>query len=111
MDTDTPEYFYKQIQEIQTQLDQTTSTTTSDEFKGYDDAVSAIRNNIQTQISTMVNDKPVKSQQMLEDYKEIYDASYMTNFSFFLGICLIFWYIFKSNINSSPNVATSPTPS
>lgn len=102
MEKDTPEYFYKRIQEIQTNLK---NDETDDNYKTYFDELAALRRNIQSQINLIVTEKPVKSQQMLSDYKEIYDTNYMTNFSLFLGICLILWYILTAN--SKPNV---PTP-
>lgn len=102
MEKDTPEYFYKRIQEIQTSLNNDDS---DDNYKTYFDELAVLRKNIQSQINIIVTDKPVKSQQMLLDYKEIYDTNYMTNFSLFLGICLILWYILTAN--SKPNV---PTP-
>lgn len=105
MQKDTPEYFYKQIQEVKTALDE---DETDENYKKYYDDLAGIRKNIQTQIDKIITKKPVKSQQLLEDYKEIYNMTYMTNFSLFLGICLILWYIFKANSNT-PNVATSNT--
>jgi hypothetical protein len=100
---DTPEYFYKKIQEIQTALNK---DETDDNYKKYYDELADIRTQIQAQIDLIITDKPVKSQQMLADYKEIYDTNYMTNFCLFLGICLILWYILTSNTNTKTNVST-----
>jgi hypothetical protein len=107
MEKDTPEYFYKRIQEVQTKLN---ADETDDNYKTYYDELTRLRHEIQSQIDLIITEKPVKSQQMLKDYKEIYDTTYMTNFSLFLGICLVFYYIFKSNNNTTTpaNVATNP---
>lgn len=107
MEKDTPEYFYKQIQAVHYQLNK---DETDDNYQKYYDELAVIRRNIQSQIDIIITEKPVKSQQMLTDYKEIYKTNYMTNFCLFLGICLIFYYIFKSNTNSSQNVAPSVPP-
>jgi hypothetical protein len=108
MEKDTPEYFYKQIQEIQKKLNE---DETEDNYQFYYDELTVVRKNIQTQIDLIVNEKPVKSQQLLDDYKELYDTNYMTNFCLFLGICLIFWYILTSNNTTTPaNVSTNNTP-
>ena len=102
---ETPEYFYKKIQGIQTKLNTDVENGTSDNYGTYLSDLEGYRSSIQSQINLIVTEKPVKSQQMLSDYKEIYDTNYMTNFSLFLGICLILWYILTAN--SKPNV---PTP-
>jgi hypothetical protein len=105
MEKDTPEYFYKRIQEVQTKLN---NDETDDNYKTYYDELTRLRYEIQSQIDLVITEKPVKSQQMLTDYKEIYDTTYITNFSLFLGICLIFYYIFKANSNT-PTPANVPT--
>jgi hypothetical protein len=110
MENDTPEYFYKKIQEITTKINEDNTNNITSNYKTYYDDLAKLRTDIQSQIDLIVSEKPVKSQQMLKDYKDIYDANYMTNFCFFLGICLIFLYIFKSNSKSSQNVAQSPPP-
>jgi|1048.fasta_scaffold02384_4 hypothetical protein len=106
MDNPTPEEFLIKINiiDISANLVDENDENASEELGKYYNELSVIRGNIQTQIDLIVNDKPVKSEQMLKDYSDIYNATYMTNFCLFLGICLILWYIFGSNTNPNTNV-------
>jgi hypothetical protein len=124
MEKDTPEYFYREIQGIQKKMnedetednyklyyDELNEDETEDNYKLYYDELTGVRKNIQTQIDLIVTEKPVKSQQLLANYKELYDTNYMTNFCLFLGICLILWYILTSNnTTTQSNVPTNNTP-
>jgi hypothetical protein len=105
MNTDTPEYFYAQIQAIQYKLQ---TDQNSDNYQDYYQELAIIKSNIQNQIDLIINEQPVKSQQLFGDYKEMYRANYFTNLCLFLGICLILWYIIKGNnkTNVSPTVDT-----
>jgi hypothetical protein len=105
MDT-TPEYFYKEIQTVQTTLEAIPKPTESDYNTAYNN-LATIRKNIQDQMDRILTDKPVRSQQMLKDYKDIYNTHYMTNFCLILGMGLILWYIVK--INSNALSTTTPT--
>ena len=105
METDTPEYYYAQIQAIQYKLQ---TATTNDQYKEYYQQLAVIKSNIQSQMDLIINDQPLKSQQLFGDYKEMYKTNYFTNLCLFLGICLIVWNIIKGNskTNASPSVDT-----
>lgn len=115
MDNPTPEEFLVKINIIDVSSNIIANSNDTDEDKStkYEPLftdLKSISDNIQTQIDLIVNDKPVKSEQMLKDYTDIYNTTYMTNFCFFLGICLIVWYILKPNSNTPSNVPkNSPT--
>jgi hypothetical protein len=106
MDT-TPEYYYQQIQKVQTDLDAIPNPTETDYNTAYT-ALADIRKSIQDQIDKILTNKPVRSQQMLQDYKDLYNTYYMTNFCLVVGMCLILWYIFTSNSNAESKI-TKPT--
>jgi hypothetical protein len=110
-----PEDFLDQIRKIENDskniLGSNTELTEDNitELTTWYNSLNTIGGKIQKKINNIVNDKPVKSEQLFTYYKDIYDATYMTNFCLFLGICLILWYILKSNTNSNveANVKTS----
>jgi hypothetical protein len=108
MERGTPEQFYKEIQEIQTKFIRDTENDVTTNYQKYYNELAMIRKNIQEQMDKIIHGKPVKSQQMLQDYKDIYNTQYMTNLCLVLGMCLIIWYIVRSNSNV---VSQSPTPS
>lgn len=116
MDTDTPEYFYNEIQKVQTELDNVKSEDENTDKAAviYNDCyvkLEDIRRQIRDQMDKIITDKPVKSQQMLQDYKDIYNTHYMTNFCLVLGLGLILWYIVRPNINNTPNTPNTPNVS
>lgn len=98
MEEDTPEYFYQQIQLIQTALNKDPS---DDNYTTYYTQLKTLRQRIQGQMDQLLHEKPVKSQQMFAYYREIYNTSYMTNFCFVLGIGLILWFLVKSTFNTA----------
>jgi hypothetical protein len=102
-DIKTPEQFLIEINIIDASANLVvpTSATASAQYKNYFDQLTDIKKQIQTQIDNIVEEKPKKSQQLLQDFKDIYDTTYITNFCLFLGICLIIWYIVKPNNNNS----------
>jgi hypothetical protein len=100
MEKETPEDFYKQIQDIQTKFNKDTENEDDTNYQMYYNELAVIRQKIQDQMDKIIHNKPVRSQQMLNDYKEIYNAQYMTNLCFVLGMGLILWYIVRSNTNA-----------
>jgi|688.fasta_scaffold787632_1 hypothetical protein len=100
MDQGTPEQFYKEIQDIQTKFITDTEKDDTTNYQTYYNELAEIRIKIQEQMDKIIHGKPVKSQQMLQDYKDIYNAQYMTNFCLVLGMGLIMWYILRSNTNA-----------
>lgn len=109
METGTPEQFYKEIQAIQTNFIQDTANDDDSNYQKYYDALAVIRKRIQEQMDPIIHGKPVKSQQMLQDYKDIYNTQYMTNFCLVLGMGLILWYIVRANTNTNAvSQATQP---
>jgi hypothetical protein len=115
MTNDTPEEFYKEIQAIQTSFLKDTANNVDTNYEKYYNDLAELRTKIQDQMDKIIQDKPVKSQQLLKDYTEIYNTQYMTNFCLVLGMGLILWYIVRSNTNvlsqnTQPNAPIFSTP-